>query len=660
MSSIKISQLPNLPAISSNTSNSLFLGVDIPSGITGKFTATTLAQQLFANNALVVGNNQILFSNTVGQLSGYDPEFLQVNMQNFNANGSGDYIVTGDKGTNSNNYIDMGLSGSAFQSNPTVGTAFKANDGYLYVQGPGTDGVGNLLIGTGSTNTRVLFAVGGLNTQNVVGYMDKTGVHFPNLDAEIAANLSTSLSFTTSQVSNTNANVIAVLNYTQSAFNTANSANATIVNMAGNVSILQGQVASNANSLIALTGYSQSAYGAVNALVISSNTANLALQLQAAFNLANTNANAAASLLIIDGVQNNTINLVSSVANSAVQNTASITVNNSVSIPGNLTLSSNSVIYGDWSNPVVAYRTALMTSTPNGNTGVYVLPNGSSVSASMQVLNMSNPTNASKILISANGTSNVQIASTRNGSGAYLPMDFNTNGIPQMNLDLAGNLNLYNGQLNAPTVNANNIIVGSNVVASGSGTFGTITISNNIIISSNTAADINIGMLTSTGNVVVNRTSNFSKDVNVSGNLTANGVIVTTSSSGTWTPSISLTGGGTVSYTTQAGNFVRNGKRVTAFFNIVGTVSGGSGNVQLGSFPYAPATGAGPQGVMNFVGPQTTATVGVLNGPISNTAPANIYITYYSGGGAMTNAQLTSALMGTSFSFNGEISYFTN
>ena len=52
MSTIKISQLANLPSIAANTSNTLFLGVDLPTGITGKFTATTLAQQLFSNNIL--------------------------------------------------------------------------------------------------------------------------------------------------------------------------------------------------------------------------------------------------------------------------------------------------------------------------------------------------------------------------------------------------------------------------------------------------------------------------------------------------------------------------------------------------------------------------------------------------------------------------------
>ena len=66
MSTIKISQLANLPSISANTSNTLFVGVDLPSDTTGKFTATTLAQQLYANNVLVVGNYHTVYPNAVG------------------------------------------------------------------------------------------------------------------------------------------------------------------------------------------------------------------------------------------------------------------------------------------------------------------------------------------------------------------------------------------------------------------------------------------------------------------------------------------------------------------------------------------------------------------------------------------------------------------
>ena len=70
MSTIKISQLSNLPSIAANTSNTLFVGVDLPSGITGKFTATTLAQQLYANNYLVVGDYHTTYPNAVGTFTG--------------------------------------------------------------------------------------------------------------------------------------------------------------------------------------------------------------------------------------------------------------------------------------------------------------------------------------------------------------------------------------------------------------------------------------------------------------------------------------------------------------------------------------------------------------------------------------------------------------
>lgn len=150
------------------------MGVDIPSGVTGKFTATTLAQQLYANNALAVGNNLIVFPNTAAQFSGYDALFLQVNMQNFNPAGSGDYIVTADNGTNQTNYIDLGMNNSQFSN---VGyTSMYPLDGYLYVQ-DNTGNGGNLVIGTASTNTRINFINSGTNANNIVAYIDSQGIH---------------------------------------------------------------------------------------------------------------------------------------------------------------------------------------------------------------------------------------------------------------------------------------------------------------------------------------------------------------------------------------------------------------------------------------------------------------------------------------------------
>ena len=112
MSTVKISQLPTLSQLAHDTANTLLIGVDVPSSITGKLTATTLAEGLYTHNQLNVGNNDIIFTNTSAQFSGSDPSFLQVNLQNFNSNGAADLILTADTGTNSNSYIDLGINNS--------------------------------------------------------------------------------------------------------------------------------------------------------------------------------------------------------------------------------------------------------------------------------------------------------------------------------------------------------------------------------------------------------------------------------------------------------------------------------------------------------------------------------------------------------------------
>ena len=47
MSTVKITELPLISQINSNTSNTLFMGVDIPTDVTGKMTVHTLAQGLY-------------------------------------------------------------------------------------------------------------------------------------------------------------------------------------------------------------------------------------------------------------------------------------------------------------------------------------------------------------------------------------------------------------------------------------------------------------------------------------------------------------------------------------------------------------------------------------------------------------------------------------
>jgi hypothetical protein len=125
---------------------------------------------------------------------------------------------------------------------------------------------------------------------------------------------------------------------------------------------------------------------------------------------------------------------------SGTPNTGAFTT---LSATGNVTFSgAGAKIAGDFSNSTLTNRAAFQTTTSNGSTGIYALPNGTSTAASWQATNAADPTNASKILIATNGSTDVQLVSGINGTGTYLPLTFYTNGAEKMRLDTAGNLGL--------------------------------------------------------------------------------------------------------------------------------------------------------------------------------------------------------------------------
>jgi hypothetical protein len=102
--------------------------------------------------------------------------------------------------------------------------------------------------------------------------------------------------------------------------------------------------------------------------------------------------------------------------------------------------SNNNLIQGDFDNATLNNRTKLQTTTTNATTNVYVVPNGSSTSAGVSVANNSSLTNASKIVMATNGSTDTQIISGINGSGTYLPMSFYTNNALAMQVDTGGNV----------------------------------------------------------------------------------------------------------------------------------------------------------------------------------------------------------------------------
>ena len=99
-------------------------------------------------------------------------------------------------------------------------------------------------------------------------------------------------------------------------------------------------------------------------------------------------------------------------------------------------------ILGDFNNATVANRTLFKTSTTNATTGIYAVPNGTATAASWQATNAADPTNASKILIATNGSTDVQLVSGINGTGTYLPLTFYNNGAEKARLSVAGGLSI--------------------------------------------------------------------------------------------------------------------------------------------------------------------------------------------------------------------------
>ena len=102
--------------------------------------------------------------------------------------------------------------------------------------------------------------------------------------------------------------------------------------------------------------------------------------------------------------------------------------------------SSNNLIQGDFDNATVNNRTKFKTTTTDATTNVYAVPNGSATSAGFSVSNAADPTNASKITIATNGSTDTQIISGINGTGTYLPMSFYTNNTLAMQITTAGNI----------------------------------------------------------------------------------------------------------------------------------------------------------------------------------------------------------------------------
>ena len=163
MSYVKISGLPVSSNLNANPAQSIFPTTDLGTGQTTQLNAFNLGNTLYANNELTVGTGGVLLPNAVAQFTGISGGYTQVNEQNLHANGTADFIVTADVGTDTYDYIDLGFTNSNYNNGSpynSLGTATEPLSGYLYVQGGAAANSGNLAIGTTVAGKTVkLFAV---------------------------------------------------------------------------------------------------------------------------------------------------------------------------------------------------------------------------------------------------------------------------------------------------------------------------------------------------------------------------------------------------------------------------------------------------------------------------------------------------------------------
>ena len=309
MSTIKISELPKFTVINANTSNTLFVGVDIPSAQTFQFSAGTLAAGLFANTELVVGNNRIVYDNTVAQFSGVSNNYLQINFQNFSTGtkASSDFVVSTGDSDNITKFVDLGISNGNY-SDPVNYSAFSGYDAYLYNYGPTVSGAqGNLIIGAASANAKTIFIAGGVMQQNIVAWMTKTGLQlntqsyitFSDNTTQTTAAASNAYSQAAFALANTTVTNQAAINLTQNtsitaAFTQANSAYGS-QNVTGTYANSAYLAANGANANAITTGtYANSAYAQANSASLYANGA--FIQANAAYgsqNVTGTYANSA-------------------------------------------------------------------------------------------------------------------------------------------------------------------------------------------------------------------------------------------------------------------------------------------------------------------------------------------------------------------------------
>jgi hypothetical protein len=320
----------------------------------GTITGTLIVDgQANVYQKLTVGTGayQVL-PNLIAQFTGTSDEYIQVNMQNLSANGSGDFVVTADIGTDAAYYVDLGKASSNYAVEGPTGI-IKPLDSFLIAQGnDGTQPGSNLIIAAATaTYGDISFVQGGLDESNEVARFIKDEGLLIKLSRDSINNSTGSLVVQGGlgvqgnvYSGNVFVNGLNVLTYTQAAFDKANTGGASGIdqyardtaNLAIGIdgtqntrmSVTEGVDLWQNNQITYVNQFAQSAYdkantgGASGVDQYARDTANLAIGIDATQNtrlnsIETINIDQNTSISIIQGVdlwQNNEITAVNQFA----------------------------------------------------------------------------------------------------------------------------------------------------------------------------------------------------------------------------------------------------------------------------------------------------------------------------------------------------------
>jgi hypothetical protein len=169
-------------------------------------TANIESEYFISRTKLFAGiatESATVLPNVIAQFTSNSETYVQVNQQNINGNGSADFVVTADVGTDIDFYADIGMAGSTYNFYGEEDTPFSPLTGYFLVQGStiGQSG-GDMIIGTTSPGTTIRILAGGYYTNNVVATITNSGFVF-NKHVNVIGDLTGNTIATLSLYSNT-------------------------------------------------------------------------------------------------------------------------------------------------------------------------------------------------------------------------------------------------------------------------------------------------------------------------------------------------------------------------------------------------------------------------------------------------------------------------